>query len=166
MKSFSVYKAVFWGVVCVLLSSCTSLNGSAGRLFNAGTDITLTFRVASDINPDESRRPSPLFIRLYELKSPNQFSKADFISLYERDKEVLGADMLAKQELKRLKPGEDRVERITRLSDETRYVGLYAEFLDYRKASYKVVIDVTPNNLIDNKAIVNVSGNIISAVRK
>ena len=92
-------------LMLVGISSCTTVNSKVGGMLNLDTDLKLTFKVDADINPDDSNTPAPLFVRMYELKSTKMFDKADFIGLFERDKELLGADMISKQRLKRLKPG-------------------------------------------------------------
>jgi hypothetical protein len=91
------------------------------------------------------------------------FNKSDFIDIYERDKEVLGADMIARQKLRRLKPGEDREDSFV-LDPKTRYVALYAEFLRYQDAEYRVIIPVVPNNVVSTTATVQVSGNTLKIV--
>jgi len=148
------------GIIILSMASvaCTTVNSKVGGLLNLDTDLMLAFSVDADINPDDTKTPSPLFIRLYELKSPKMFTKANFIDLFERDKEALGADMINKQKLKRIKPGEGREENFV-LSKETKYVGLYAEFLQYRNAAYKVIIPVTPNNVVSTSATIQLSGN-------
>ena len=143
---------------CLILVGCSSGSSKVGGVLGLDTNLKLTVNAASDINPDEKDKPSPLFIRLYELKSPQLFEKADFIAMYERDEEVLGADFIAKQELTRFVPGTERTESLV-LSKETRYVGLYAEFFDYGNSQYKIVFPVTANNVFRNKVEVRVSGN-------
>lgn len=143
---------------CFIFVGCSSGSSKVGGVLGLDTNLKLTVNAASDINPDEKDKPSPLFIRLYELKSPQLFEKADFIAMYERDEEVLGADFIAKQELTRFVPGTERTESLV-LSKETRYVGLYAEFFDYGNSQYKIVFPVTANNVFRNKVEVRVSGN-------
>jgi type VI secretion system protein VasD len=120
--------------------------------------------VDADINPDERKKPSPLFVRLYELKATKMFNKSDFIDIYERDKEVLGADLIAKQKLRRLKPGEDREDSFV-LDPKTRYVALYAEFLRYENANYRVIIPVVPNNVVATDATIQISSNNIEVIK-
>lgn len=145
------------------ISACTAINSGVGGYLGLDTDLLLTFKVDADINPDERNKPSPLFIRLYELKSTKMFNNADFIDIYERDKEVLGADLLAKQKLKRLTPGEGRADSFV-LDPNTRYIALYAEFLQYKDARYRVIIPVVPNNVVSTRATVQVSGNSIKII--
>lgn len=149
----------------IFLVGCSSSKSKVGGVLNLDTDLQLTFVADETINPDENRRPSPVFVRLYELKSPTKFNKADFIDLYERDEELLGGDLLGRQVLKPITPDEKRSERLV-LQSGTRYVAIYAEFSQYRGAAYKVTFPVTENNIIRNKALITVSGTSISLDKK
>ena len=142
--------------------SCSTMNTKIGGMLNLDTDLDLAFRADTNINPDENNTPSPLYIRMYELKSDKQFKNADFIDIYERDKEVLGDDMLAKQRLKRLVPGEHR-EKDFVLNPQTRFVGLFAEFQKYKNSTFKAIIPVEPTNVVASSSDVHISGNTISA---
>src|SRR5687768_16957842 len=118
------------GLLLALLSlgstSCTKVNSGVVGMFNLDTDLKLILIAGKDINPDEKRSPSPLYIRLYELTSEHAFNKADFMALYEKDEALLGKDMLAKRELNRLVPGESQQEAFV-VDPKTRYVALFAE---------------------------------------
>jgi type VI secretion system protein VasD len=99
--------------------------------------------VAVDVNPDTSGRASPVVIRLYELKNLTTFQSADFFSLYERGKEILGAELLASEEIV-LRPGEKkRFER--QLQADTRYVAAVAAFRDLDRASWRASVPVKLN---------------------
>lgn len=151
-------------IYVAMLPACSTMNTKIGGMLNLDTDLDLTINADKDINPDENNVSSPLYIRMYELKSDKQFKNADFIDLYERDKEVLGSDMLAKQRLKRLVPGEKR-EKDFVLDPQTRFVGLFAEFQKYQDATFKVIIPVEPTNVVASSSVVHVSGNTISATQ-
>lgn len=165
MRYSGFYKFIFVAAVLLLISACTAINTKVGGFFNLDTDLELVFKVDADINPDDSNTPAPLFVRMYELKSTKMFNKANFIDIFERDKEVLGADMIAKQKLKRLKPGEDRKNDFV-LNKKTRFVALYAEFLQYKDAEYKVIIPIVPHDVIGTTAIIHVSGNTINDMER
>ena len=158
MKFLKLFYIITIVTVMALMSGCSSLNSAVGGIFGADTDLTLSFNVDSDINPDENKTPSPLFIRMYELKSTKLFNKADFIDIYERDKDILGADFIAVQKLKRLKPGENRENSFV-LNEKTRFVGLYAEFLSYKTAKYKLIIPVVQHDVIGTTVNIKVTGN-------
>lgn len=157
---------VFFMMLLMLgIAGCNSSKSRVGGVLNLDTDLKLTFITDGSINPDENKRPSPVFIRMYELKSPTAFDKADFIDLYERDEEILGGDLISKQVLKPLVPGEERMERLV-LKSGTRHIALYAEFSQYRGSSYKVIFPVTENNVIRNKATIIISGTNLSLEKK
>jgi len=160
MQSIVKFKLLVIALLSIVNIACTTVNSKVGGLLNLDTDLEMAFKVDADINPDDRKTPSPLFVRMYELKSPKMFRKANFIDLFERDSETLGADMISKQRLKRIKPGEGRQENFV-LSEETRYVGLYAEFLQYKDAAYKVIIPVVANNVISTSATIRLTGNRI-----
>lgn len=165
MKLFIWLKPITIVLVISAISACTSLNTKVGGVFKLDTDLKLAFKADADINPDDKKRPSPLFLRMYELKSTKQFEKANFIDLFERDGEVLGADMVAKQTLKRLKPGDERTDNHV-LKPETRYVGLFAEFLQYKDAKFKLIIPVAQTNVFASSATISISGNAIRNVKE
>ena len=160
MKLILTVKNIIVGMVFIVLSACSTVNTSVGGFFNMDTDLEIKFKVDADVNPDDDRKPSPLFVRMYQLKSTKMFNRANFIDLYEKDKEVLGADMISMQKLRRIKPGESRVENFV-LNKETRYIGLYAEFLQYKKSGYKLLMPVVPTNVVGTSEKVLIAGNKI-----
>ena len=95
------------------------------------------------VNPDARKRPSPVMVRVYELKSRAQFDAADFISLFERDKDVLGEDLVAREEFV-IRPGESKdVKR--QPAPETKFLAVLVGFRDLEKARSRAVIAVVPN---------------------
>lgn len=140
------------------LLSCTKVNSGVVGMFNLDTDLKLILLAGKDINPDEKHSPSPLFIRLYELSSDQAFNRADFLGLYEKDDALLGKDLIAKRELNRLVPGETQEDGFV-LDANTRYVGLFAEFYEYKNSKFKLVFPVTPKNVVKNTVRVEVTGN-------
>lgn len=158
MKNINITRAIILMFALFSLSSCSAINSSVGGFFNMDTDLEIRFKVDSDINPDDEKKPSPLFLRMYELTSTKMFKKANFIDIYEKDEEVLGADMISKQILKRIKPGENRVENYV-LDKKTRYIGIYAEFLQFKKSGYKLIIPVVPTNVIGTSEDILIAGN-------
>ena len=158
MKYQKFIFAGFIAFVLTIVTSCQSDKSTIGGYFDLDTDLKIEFRVEADINPDEAGLASPLFIRMYELKAEKIIKKADFIDIFERDMEVLGADLVDMHKLKPFKPGEDRSEQFV-LNQKTKYVGLYAEFLDFKESKYKLIIPVVTNNVFKNSATIRVSGN-------
>lgn len=159
-----VLKVLVCFCALVLITSCSSSKSKIGGLLNLDTDLKLEFEVSSDVNPDENKKPSPIFVRFYQLKSPVAFNKADFIDLFDRDSELLAADLLNKQILKPLAPGEKRTERMV-LTEGTSEVALYAEFSQYSGAKFKLIFPVTENNVIRNRIKVRISGTEMTLIK-
>ena len=66
--------------------------------------VSGSISAAADLNPSVSQRPSPLQLRIYELRTAAAFNQADFVALYQSDTATLGADLVAREELM-LQPG-------------------------------------------------------------
>jgi len=152
------FKFLLMSLALFTSTACTTMNSKVGEVLNLDTDLKLTLMAAADANLDDDRVPSPLIIKMYELKSPDMFRKANFIDIFERDSEILGADLIAKHRLKHLQPGEERLVHFV-LDEKTKYVGLFAEFLMYKDAKYKLVIPVTQTNVFSSSAEIKVSTN-------
>lgn len=95
-------------------------------------------------NPDARKRPSPVVVRVYELKSRAQFDSADFLSLYERDKEVLGGDLVQRDEFI-LKPGETK-DLNRQPQPDTKFLAVLVGFRDLEKSRSRAIAAVTPNS--------------------
>ena len=102
-----------------------------------------TIEASPQVNPSASRRPSPILVRIYELKSVASFNAADFMSLYQRDQASLAADMLAKEEFT-LAPGETKSFAKT-LAPDTRFLGVVGAYRDLEHARWRSVVPITPN---------------------
>ena len=101
------------------------------------TKLVLTIEAASGVNPDTGLRPSPIKVRIYELKDPGAFSEADYFSLDTSDKVTLAADMLAKDEFI-LRPGESRtIER--KSNPQTTAIGVLAGYRDLPNSTWRAV---------------------------
>ncbi len=139
------------GVVILLASpSCADV---ASGVTSAGLDkvleegpamIEAEFRAAVDLNPDHEGNPSPLVVRLYELKSATAFNNTGFFSLYDNDTGELGNDMKGREELE-FQPGQALLlER--ELEPETRYIGVMAAYRDIENARWRAVLEVEPGS--------------------
>lgn len=97
------------------------------------TAITAT----PQVNPDARKRPSPVLVRVYELKADTAFNNADFMSLYQGDSATLAADIVYREEFM-LQPGETR--KLDRLLDEkSRFVAVVAAYRDIEKARWRAI---------------------------
>jgi len=106
------------------------------------TVVAATIPAEENLNPDATGRPSPLVIRVYELKALSAFKDADFFSLWDSDQQTLGADLTSREEMV-LRPGDtNSVQRITK--PETRFIGVVAAYRDLERAVWRASMPVTP----------------------
>jgi len=104
--------------------------------------VTGTIQASAQVNPSASKRPSPLLLRVYELKSAAAFNNADFMSLYQRDQAELSTEMLGKDEFV-LAPSETKSFAKT-LAPETRFLGVVAAFRDLEHSKWRSVVAIQP----------------------
>src|SRR5215203_2488957 len=136
VRTFGLHPVVALGVA-LLLSAC------AAKPPPPPASVTGTVQASAQVNPSASKRPSPLLIRIYELKSAATFNAADFMSLYQRDQGELRGDLLAKEEFV-LNPGESKTFAKT-LAPDTRFIGVVAAYRDLEHAKWRTVVAVQPN---------------------
>jgi len=115
------------------LGGCSALSPNSEL-----TKLDLSLQGSDRLNPDLNGRPSPIVIRLIELKHPVAFENADFFSLYQRPKEALSPDMVVQEELE-LRPGEQRDLKLF-VQDGSRYVGVLAAYRDLPESNWRFVV--------------------------
>ncbi|MBL8316490.1 MAG: type VI secretion system lipoprotein TssJ [Rubrivivax sp.] len=120
------------GAVVLLGAGCSSAPKVAS--------VAGSIQAAADLNPSVSQRPSPLLLRVYELKTAAGFNQADFMALYQSDAATLGADMVSREEFT-LQPGETRPYN-KQLGPETRFLAVFAGFRNLEKARWRVAVPV------------------------
>jgi type VI secretion system protein VasD len=103
--------------------------------------------VSGDVNPDASGRASPVVVRVYQLRNDGEFNGADFFSVYEKEKETLGASLVSREEYV-LAPGENRKLELP-LNAETRFIAVVAAFRDIRTARWRAISRPPEKKLTD-----------------
>ncbi len=123
-----------------VLLSCAS----CAKLFGPRATVAeIDLRASAGLNPDVSGRASPLRLRFYELKSISVFNSADFFSLYDRDKEVLGADIVVREEIQ-VEPGMQK--NFTRKpGPDTKFIAVLAPYRDLDHAKWRATMEVPAN---------------------
>jgi len=124
----------------------------------APTAVFLEIQTTGDINPNPLGRPSPLALRIYQLKSSSSFMKAFFMDLYEKDETVLGRDLVKKDEII-LKVNENQNLPLA-VEDDTSVLGLMAVFRDYEQSKWKATAAIIPHQ--PNRIIVHISGTTLT----
>lgn len=99
--------------------------------------LDLAIEAKDTLNPDDKDRPSPVLVRVYELKTPSAFEQADYFTLESSDRTLLTQDLLVRDEFI-LRPGESRdIER--KMNPDTTALGFLVGYRDLGKATWRSV---------------------------
>jgi type VI secretion system protein VasD len=127
-------------LAAAILLSCA---GCAKLFGPRATVLEIDLRASAGLNPDAAGRASPLRLRFYELKSISVFNSADFFSLYDRDKDVLGADIVVREEIQ-VEPGMQK--SFTRKpGPDTKFIAVLAPYRDLDHARWRATMEVPAN---------------------
>ena len=151
IRSTVFFNALTALAALVLIAGCSSLSP-----YSQVTKVNLKLTASDQLNPDLNGRPSPIVVRLFELKHPVSFENADFFSLYERPKETLAPDMVANEEME-LRPGET-VELKLSVGEGSRYVGVLAAYRDLSDTQWRYTLQVAPLSATDVDLTLGQSG--------
>jgi type VI secretion system protein VasD len=110
----------------------------------ARTKSAMTLMASADTNPDARGRPSPIVVRVYQLKTDGAFKGADFFALYDDDQKVLGAELISRDEYV-LAPSERKTIDVT-VSRDARFIGALAAFRD-RNAESRALLPAPRSGL-------------------
>jgi type VI secretion system protein VasD len=98
-------------------------------------EVQLDISVSGEVNPDVDGRPSPVVLRLYELKNIGKFEVGDFFKLFDEYDAFLGADLVASEQF-HLQPGDKKTVKHA-ISDETHYIAAAAAYRDLNKSQWR-----------------------------
>jgi type VI secretion system protein VasD len=98
----------------------------------------LTLAATADSNPDASGRPSPVVVRVYQLKTDAAFTAAEFFALFDDDMKVLGPALIGRNEYV-LAPSERRTMELD-VSADAQFVGVIAAYRDVRNAQWRTIL--------------------------
>lgn len=119
----------------VVFCSTLLVIGGGGCKGARQTQVDASIMAVADLNPDGNGRPSPVVVRVYELKTLSVFENADFYSLYDEEAATLGPDLIARDELE-IRPGDERKYEKA-LDPMARYLGVIAAFRDLENARWR-----------------------------
>ncbi|MFI4956476.1 MAG: type VI secretion system lipoprotein TssJ [Gammaproteobacteria bacterium] len=120
--------------------------------------------VAADqsINQDNQQRSLPVVMRVYQLSSKTKFEHADFKQLWKQDMELLGTELLSREEYL-IHPGELSTLKVTK-QDNVQYIGVVALFRDNVQNHWRLLKPVSQSGLaphFSNSMAVNVKDKTI-----
>lgn len=117
--------------VILVMMACASAPPKPAR-------TRLTIAATADTNPDSSGRPSPVVVRLYQLKADTAFTAAEFFALFDDEMKVLGPDLIGRTEYT-LAPSERRTMELD-VSADAHFVGIIAAYRDIRNAQWRTIV--------------------------
>lgn len=90
-------------------------------------------------------------MRIYELKTATQFASADFMALFDQDRNILANDVVTREEFVMQPGGTKSVNKL--LAPETQAIGVIAAFRDLERARWRGVATLAPGK--DNTVTIN-----------
>ena len=123
--------------------------------------MRVTMEASKDANPNSRDQPSPVVVRVYALKSEDLFKGADFFTLWDNEKQVLGADLLVRRQYE-IQPG-GTVDKNDAINSETVYIGVVAAFRDINSATWRAIVEANKGGT--NRIHVVIGRNTISVKR-
>jgi type VI secretion system protein VasD len=106
------------------------------------TFIHAKISVTNEVNPDVSGRPSPIVVRLIELKNIGKFEVADFDNLFQNYETFFGSDLLGSEQF-HLRPGDTKIVKHA-VAPETKYIAVTASYRDLNQAVWRDSIPIKP----------------------
>src|SRR5690606_24652797 len=83
-------------------------------------------------------RPSPIVVRLVELRHPAAFENTDFFALYQNPRQSLAPDFVTQEEFE-LRPGNWHAVKV-HVQPGSRYVGVLPAYRDLQETRWRQVI--------------------------
>ena len=121
-------------MTCVTLTNCKSAPPKPPKPPEPQV-VKLTVRAAADVNPDAQSRPSPIVVRIYQLKDDATFKDAEFFALYDKEEGTLAASMISRQEFE-VAPGAEKVVDY-QVSLDARFLGVAAAYRNIRNSVWR-----------------------------
>ncbi|MEO5369625.1 MAG: type VI secretion system lipoprotein TssJ [Magnetococcus sp. DMHC-1] len=122
------------------------------------TIVEITLAATLDVNPDQAGRPSPVVVRVYELKTANALLQADSMHIFSRDESILGSDLRSRLEYT-LSPGRTQFLRLE-MKPDSQGVGVVALFRDYLNTTWRDFMIISPNRV--TPIVANIGANRVA----
>ena len=120
------------------------------------TSVHLSLIAAPRLNPDETGAPNPVQVHVLMLKASDAFTNTDYFQLADKEKTVLGGDLLS-QTNEVLRPGQTKTIDLPVLPG-AKFVGVSAAYRNIDQATWRVVAPIR------RKVDVNAGADALSVV--
>ncbi len=120
----------------LILSGCASDKNTLEEL-KKSVQLTLKFETGMETNLNKKGAANPIMIRVYELKNPSTFEQLDYFSLQDKDRVLLGNDLITKEEFI-MRPEEQKI-IVKTLSRDTEAIGFIAAYQDQSQSTWRKV---------------------------
>ncbi|AVJ18219.1 type VI secretion system lipoprotein TssJ [Serratia rhizosphaerae] len=134
MKSSFAPRA--WGFSLLMLGALL-LSGCMSSAKSVPSRYSLTFDAVPQVNAAAGQRPAPIKVRVLLLRSDAEFMDADFFSLQNDAKSVLGNSLLDSDQFF-LTPGQNGKKLNGQSTLETRYIGVIAEYQNLDGKAWRI----------------------------
>ena len=114
--------------IVAVLSGCAS---------GPPTTVHLTLRAGPELNPDETGLPNPVQTHVYFLRAAETFNNTDYFQLADKEKSVLGADLLS-EDNEIMRPGQTR-ELALPVPAGAKVVAVAASYRNIDQGTWRVV---------------------------
>jgi type VI secretion system protein VasD len=98
-------------------------------------DVAISIVAAPDLNPNRNGRPSPVFLRVYQLRNASKFLNADFDDLSMRADATLAATLIGRDE--RMVEPATTTDLALKIDPETQLLGVIAEYSDLANSQWR-----------------------------
>lgn len=127
-------------LLLIFAQGCASLGGGA-------PEAHIRLRTAVDLNPDASGRPSPVVLKIFNLKERAAFENARFIEIWNNAESILGGDLISVQEIE-LFPNHSHEMKLEAATANSRYIGIAAGFRNLDQAVWRDTIQLPESGRI------------------
>jgi type VI secretion system protein VasD len=121
------------------------------------THLTLSFQSSDDLNPDVNNRPSPVDIRVFQLRNSDNFNETKFSDLYTNAQTVLDKDLIAEHKVE-INLKQTQSLDLT-LYEETQFLGFIVAYYDLEKSKWRQIRTLSS---LKNPTLINLNAHDFS----
>lgn len=130
-----------WIVYGLLALVIATMAACASAPVPEKTLVAVSIAAVTNLNPTPDGRPSPLLLRIYQLRDTAKFNSSGFFALYENDDQTLGGELAGREELV-VQPGQSVNINLGEVAQGVRYIGVFAAYRDLGQAVWRKSIDI------------------------